>query len=119
METENALNWIKTSEYQWVRMVDENLFYVIDVTVLGLEQEKYYVKPITVDLWLMEDKEIETRIQGYYKSLNNVKEIFGKKWKRIVAECIADNEPIDPSHSYFDTLEELTEHLLNVYKIQL
>ncbi len=41
----------------------------------------------TIDVSLMTPKEIQEAISGYYKDLDEVKQIYGDDWEQIVAEC--------------------------------
>lgn len=38
------------------------------------------------------DKQIENHVAAYYKSVAEVKEIYGRNWEWIVAECIFEQE---------------------------
>lgn len=108
------MEWVNTDETQWIKRLDSNLFEVVDVVTYN----GYYVKHVKVDFDSLTDEEIQSGICGFYHSLDNVKEIYGDCWMQIVAECIAENEPMYNQCAFFKKSFELKEYLRGKFGIQ-
>ena len=99
------MEWIKTDDWQFVKKVDEDNFIVLDVK--GAPTGGYRLEEIDVNIKDYEN-ELEDVINGYYDSVDIVKETYGDDWKQIIAEIIAEKT----EHSgglVLKTKKELTE----------
>jgi hypothetical protein len=106
--------WIKTDELQWVREVSENSFVVLDVTLI----KKYILKEVEINFLEISDERMNEVLQGYYHSLDQVKEEYKNSWKQIVAEIIAEETQIDwDNDKQFGTIIRLQEYLQSEFGI--
>ena len=106
-------NWFQTDELQWVKKIDENNFTVLEVTMFELTLHKNYtLQVVDVDISALTDDELNEEIDGYYNSLEQVKESYPDDWKQIVAEIIAENTEVNlENDKSFDTEELLLKYL--------
>jgi len=53
-----------------------------------------------IDIKEFSEKEMNYEVEGYYNSLEELKEIYGDEWEWIVAECIFENmvPPVPPKN---------------------
>lgn len=105
----------QTDEMQWVNQMGYAKFFVIDIT--ADHDEGFYVKQVEVNL--PSEQEMEKEISGYYSSLEEVKRESWENWHQIVAEIIAENEPVDNQTPLCKTKTELKNHLFKEYGIRL
>lgn len=113
LEVQPLENWFQTDELQWVKKIDENNFTVLEVTTFELTLHKNYtLQVVDVDISALTDDELNEEIDGYYNSLEQVKESYPDDWKQIVAEIIAENTEVNlENDKSFDTEELLLKYL--------
>lgn len=93
----------------------EDCFTVVDVTLY----EEYCVSETEVDLTKYYEKDIESEIDGYYDSLEQLKMEHPDEWKQVVAEIIAENTESDEEYDEsFEDEKELCEYLKETYEIE-
>lgn len=103
--------WKQTDETQWVRQIDEDNFEILDGLVF---QDKFYLNFVEVNINDYSLGEIEQEISSYYHSFKSMRVLYGKDWKQIVAEIIAENNGIDLEKE----IKHPTSYLLENYGIR-
>lgn len=122
--------WIKTDDFQYVRVDSPTVFTVIDISVLPPEitdhiDEKYILRMMTVDLKDYSTEQVKSIIKGYeYEILPSSREVVLKNTlepvegttidnNRIIAECIAETYIASESELTlrFKDLPELNQYL--------
>ena len=67
---------------QWVRKISDTKFEVY---------ERHSNLMHYIDLEEYSEKELESEISGYYGSLKELREMYGKDSNMVIAECISEN----------------------------
>jgi hypothetical protein len=110
--------WIRTDELQWVKRISMNKFEIIDVAT-HLDNG-FYLKHINVDFDNYSEDELKHEISGYYESISQIKDKYGDNdWLQIIAEIIAENEPIDNTHLFFEEKDVMNNYLKKEYGIEI
>lgn len=94
----NVDGWLKTDEKQFVKKLDDSKFMIYDEIAYGDDNEYTDVFYGEVDIADYSDEELNKLVRGYYKDINEVKEIYSHEdeWKQVVAEIIAEQD----DHNY-------------------
>lgn len=66
---------------QWVRKISDTKFEVY---------ERHSNAMSEIDLNEYSEKDLESEISGYYNSLKELRELYGKDSNMIIAECISE-----------------------------
>lgn len=108
--------WTRTDELQFVKKESDNEFNVLETIVLD---DKYFLNDIHVNIESYSEDELQYEVNGFYSSLDEVKEIYKDNWKQVVAECIAKNESSINNGIKFNSVGDLCFHLWTDYKIDI
>lgn len=100
-------DWIKTDDNQLCLKITNDIYKMINVVEVG---DKLVLLNEDVDFSELSNSDLEEAINGYYNSLEEVKELYKEDWKMIVAECISEQLNSDDK-VYFDTIEDVNNHL--------
>lgn len=100
--------WILTDDdcCQYVKQLDKTVFKLIEVSVLGYNDESaVYVE--TIDLDDFDDDSIQEVVKGYgYRDIQEVKEIYGDSANQIIAECLFESRVVWLPHKMQGTQAE-------------
>lgn len=88
------------STNQYFKKIGEHRFLYKEDRMCAVTGETFAYES-EMDLSDYDDDEIENKISAYYKSLNEVKEIYGSNWEQIVLECIFEQELSEREEGFF------------------
>lgn len=84
---DNLNGYFKTDGLQWCKKVSDHEFDFVEVRS-QLNPGKFDVVAGNVDLTDYSKNEQEAYVEGYYKSLADVKAQYSDNYAQIIAECI-------------------------------
>lgn len=77
---------------QYGRQIDVNVFEFKEKNRGLFDYEPDEFIEITINLDDYDEKEIQENISSYYRSIEEMKEIYDDEWLWVVAECIFEQE---------------------------
>lgn len=77
---------------QQFKKIDENCFLYREDRISNPETGETYVYESAMNFDDYDEDELERGVEAYYKNVDEVKSIYGDKWKQIVLECIFEQE---------------------------
>lgn len=97
--------WIRTDDNQAVKKITERRFEVVEAIMIApLDAKKidrYGISQQIVDLDDYSEKEIYDYISSFgYKSVDEMKDIYGEAANQVVAECIAESNPQEMGETF-------------------
>ena len=99
--------WILTDDdcCQYVKQLDKTVFKLIEVSVLGYNDESaVYVETIDIDDF--DEDSIQEVIKCYYENIQEVKKIYGDSANQIIAECLFESDVVWLPHKMQGTQAE-------------
>jgi hypothetical protein len=84
--------WVSTDDDQYGRQLSEKSFEFMEKNKGLLEYEEDEFIKIQVDLKDYSNDQIESHISSYYKSISELREVYGDSADWIIAECIFEQE---------------------------
>lgn len=116
-----SFEWIKTDKMQLVRKISDTQYDVIETLRFpegcnnGEDLFKAYFQRI--DIKDYSEDEIRKYVSGYYKSLENLRKLYGENSNQIIAEYIAETKAGCGCKLVFAGFEEdLTKYLDMILK---
>lgn len=114
------MEWINTDTLQRVLKLSENEFVVVETICEDiaehLKDDEFQAGFLVfeVDLKEFDNEDLEKYVESYYSDLAEVKEDYGKYWKQIVAEIIAETDC--QQERLYDTSAKVYNNELDVEK---
>ena len=87
-DPDNQQICIKLNEDTYIYSQQNKLFYDY-YEDNNTDVKEYYTE--TINLFIFSSEEIKNGINAFYNSIDKVQEIYGEDYKRILAECIFEN----------------------------
>ena len=109
--------WILTDDdcCQYVKQLDKTEFKLIEVSVLGYNDESaVYVE--TIDLDDFDEDNIQEVIKCYYENIQEVKKIYGDSANQIIAECLFESDVVWLPHKMQGTQAECEDFVKQYIK---
>lgn len=113
-EDVNHREWIKTDDLQFVSQ-NGNEFTVVEISFLN--DGWFVTQEIDINFDHLDECDYKSAVSAYYSSLEEVKNLYGEDWKRVVAEIIAEQTAFSSDDFQCDSEEELHKYLEGHYGI--